>query len=61
MTKHLGSLGFYGSYAFRWRVGLKLFLGISRATGDETTKFGVSLRSFATFSSLIEFSRDITS
>jgi hypothetical protein len=60
MAKHLGSLGFCGSYVFWCRVGLKLFLGLSRAKGDEYTKFGVLLRSFATFSGLIEFPCKVT-
>jgi hypothetical protein len=45
---------------FQCRIGLKLFLRVPRAMGDETTKFGIFLRSFATFSGLIKFPRDVT-
>ena len=55
MTKHLGSKGFYGLYAFRCRIGLKLFLRLACAMGKGTTKFGIFLRWFGTFSYLIEF------
>ena len=60
MTKHLGSQVFYGSYAFRCHIGLKLFLRLACATGEGTTKFGIFLRWFDTFSDLIEFPRDVT-
>ena len=45
---------------FQSRIGLKLFLRLARATGEGTTKFGIFLRWFGTFSNLIEFSRDVT-
>jgi hypothetical protein len=60
MTKHLGTQGFCGSYVFRCRIGLKLFLKLARAMDEGTTKFGIFLRWFGTFSGLIEFLRDVT-
>ena len=41
--------GFYGSYTFRCRIGLKLFLRHARATCEGNTKFEIFWRWFATF------------
>ena len=60
MTIHKGYQGFCGSYVFRCRIGLKLFLRLAHATGEETTKFGIFLRWFGTFCCLIEFSHDVS-
>jgi hypothetical protein len=59
VTKQLGSQDFFGSYAFWCHIGLKRFLGLARATGEENTKFGIFLRLFGSFSGLIEFPHDI--
>ena len=40
MTIHIGCQGFYGSYAFRCCIGLKLFLRLARATCEENTNLG---------------------
>ena len=41
MTIHIGYQGFCGSYAFRCRIGLKLFLRLALATCEGNTKFGI--------------------
>ena len=49
MTVHISYQGFCGSYTFRCRIGLKLFLRLAHATCEGTTKFGIFRRRFATF------------
>jgi hypothetical protein len=60
ITKLMDSQGFCDSYEFRCHIGLKLFLRLARATGEGTTKFGIFLRWFGTFSCLIKLPRDGT-
>ena len=40
MTIHIGYQGFYGSYTFRCRIGLKLFLGLHVPRVKETPSLG---------------------
>ena len=60
MTIHIGHQGFCGSYAFRCSIGLKLFLRLTRASGEGNTKFRIFRRWFTTLCGLIEFPRDVT-
>jgi hypothetical protein len=60
MTKHLDFQGFYGSYAFYCHICLKLFLRLTRVTGEGSTKFEIFLGWFGTFFGLINFLRGIT-
>ena len=41
MTMHIGYQGFCGSYTFRCRIGLKLFLWLARAMCEGNKKFGI--------------------
>jgi hypothetical protein len=59
MTKHLRFQGLRGSYAFHCHICLKLFLRLTRVTGEGSIKFEIFLGWFGTFFGLINFLRDI--